>query len=105
MIKETKVKGESCEIALEGELTIYEAEQLKDKFLNYAKKHQSITVDLSKVTEIDTACFQILLAVKREFIAQKKEFILKSHSSAMLEVMQLFNMQNYFGDPLVLSSE
>jgi len=92
-----------CEVTLEGELTIYEAEELKLGFAKYMEKAKAFSVNLSNVSEMDTACFQVLLAVKHECIEQKKEFTMNSHSPAVLDVLELFNIESYFGDPLVLA--
>lgn len=103
MITIKKKRSGLCEATLEGELTIYEAAELKEAFEKKFDKCKAITVDLSNVSEMDTACFQVLLAVKRECVEQQKEFTMNSHSPAVLDVLELFNMENYFGDPLVLS--
>ena len=105
MIKIKNKRSGLCEVTLEGELTIYEAADLKQGFEKHIDKCKAMTVDLSNVSEMDTACFQVLLAVKRECVEQQKEFTMNSHSPAVLDVLELFNIGSYFGDPLILSAE
>ena len=91
-----------CDVELEGELTIYEAATLKTELFNRIEKCKAVTINLSNVAEFDTACFQILIAAKRECERKEIEFTMNSHSPAVLEVIELYNMGSFFGDPLVL---
>lgn len=105
MIKIKKKRTGLCEATLEGDLTIYEAAELKEEFSKHIEKCKAFSIDLSNVSEMDTACFQVLLAVKRECVKEEKEFTMNSHSPAVLDVLELFNIESYFGDPLVLAGE
>ena len=102
MIKIKNKRSGLCEVTLDGELTIYEAAEMKEKISKHLDKCKAMAVNLSNVSELDTACFQVLLAVKRECDEQDKEFTMSSHSPAVLDVLELFNMESYFGDPLVM---
>lgn len=102
MIKVKKKKTGLCEIDLDGELTIYEAAELNKEIFKKTEKCKGVSINLSNVAEIDTSCFQILMASKRECDRKEIEFTMNSHSPAVLEIMELYNMGSYFGDPLVL---
>ena len=102
MIKVKKKRTGLCEIELEGELTIYEAAALKKELFEKMTKCKGVSINLSNVSELDTSCFQILLAAKKECEKIGIEFTMNSHSPAVLDVMELFNMGSYFGDPVVL---
>lgn len=102
MIKVKKKKTGLCEVELDGELTIYEAAALKKELFKKINKCKGVSINLSNVSELDTSCFQILIAAKRECDMKKVEFTMNSHSPAVLEIMELYNMGNYFGDPVVL---
>lgn len=102
MIKVKKKKTGLCDVELDGELTIYEAAALKEELFKKLDKCKGVAINLSNVSELDTSCFQILIAVKRECDKREIEFTMNSHSPAVLEVMELYNMGSYFGDPLVL---
>ncbi len=91
-----------CEVTLDGELTIYEAAELKAEFDKYIDKCKAITINLSAVSEIDTACFQVLMMAKSECLKKNKEFTMNAHSPAVFDVLELLNMESYFGDPLLV---
>jgi anti-sigma B factor antagonist len=106
MVKITakKTKKGQCQLTIEGEMTIYHANEMKEEFLANLEKCKSMEMDLTAVSEIDTTGFQLLLQLKRECNKEGKEVLLTSHSPAVLEVIELYGMEEYFGDPLVLPS-
>ena len=60
-------------------------------------------IDLSGVTEFDTAGVQLLMLAKQDALAKKSELRLVGHSPAVLEVFELLNVAAYFNDPLVMA--
>lgn len=86
-------------LRLEGELTIFRAAELKPVLLGDAPPTQ---VDLSAVSEIDTAGVQLLMVAKQAAQAQGRSLALINHSAAVIEVFELLNVTAFFGDPLVL---
>lgn len=92
-------------MALSGELTIYNAVKCKEKMLPHFEKCKSLVIDLSEVSEMDTSCFQILIQVKRELEKAGKQVALVNHSPAVIEILELYGMVDYFGDPLLLPAE
>ncbi len=93
-----------CKLRIEGELTIYNALQIRDGLLEHLASSQDVEVDLGGVSEMDTAGFQLLLAAKREGARLGKTVRYVSHSPAALEVIDLYNMAAQFGDPLLISA-
>jgi anti-anti-sigma factor len=93
-------------VRIEGELSIYRAQELRDEFLSHPQLEPGgeIELDLSAVSELDGAGLQLLVAMKKE--AQKRQcgLRLSGHSPAVLEALDLCDLGGYFGDPLVLSS-
>lgn len=87
---------------LEGNLTIYEAQSIKERLLNALAGCQMLELDLSQVGEIDTAGFQLLILAKREAAYLGKSLNLVAHSAAVREVLDFFNMVGFFGDPLLI---
>jgi len=85
---------------LEEDLTIYNAFQLKERLLGALNACQELELDLSQVSEIDTSGFQLLAITKREAQRQAKALRLVAHSASVREVLDLYNMAGYFGDPL-----
>jgi len=88
-------------LRIEGELTIFRAMELKLALLPVPPLTE---IDLSGVTEIDTAGVQLLMLAKKTALAEGRELRLLAHSPAVIEVFELLNVAAYFGDPLVMDS-
>jgi ABC-type transporter Mla MlaB component len=83
-------------------MTIYHAAEMKKELLPCLELGTELEINLSEVSEIDTAGFQLLLLTKREALDSGRPMRLVEHSSATLEVLDLFNMSFYFGDPVIM---
>ena len=59
-------------------------------------------MNLSAVTELDTAGVQLLMLAKRTAQKQQGQLRLVGHSAAVLEVFDLLHLAAYFGDDLVI---
>lgn len=103
MNAETTRKGDARTLQIEGEMTIYRAAELKDVLLASLNKVAELEVDLSSVTELDTAGVQLLLAAKKTAQARQQEMRLVAHSAAVLEVFETLDLAGHFGDPIVIS--
>jgi anti-anti-sigma factor len=102
--KKSKTKLQVHALRVEGELTIYRAAELKDSLLAAVAAHASVEVDLSGVTEFDTAGVQVLILAKRAAKAREGQLHLVGHSPVVLDVMDLLDMADCFGDVLVMPS-
>jgi len=91
-------------IAMRGAMTIYEALDQKRTLLGALAESAELEIDLSGVSEMDTAGIQLLLLAKREAAKLDKRLRLTAHSAASLEAIDLYNLGGYFGDPVVISS-
>jgi len=91
-------------LRIEGELTIYRAVELKQVLLAAVAANEAVEVDLSQVSEFDSAGLQLLLLAKREAGATGRSLRLVDHSPAVVEVLELFDLAAHFGDPLVVGS-
>ena len=91
----------SAALRIEGELTIFREMELKPILLANPLPEE---IDLSGVTELDTAGVQLLMLAKRTALTQQHELRLVGHSPAVIEVFELLNVAAYFGDPLVMDS-
>lgn len=83
-------------------MTIYEAQELQSLFSKTLAAHEKIEVNLANVGEIDSAGLQLLVALKKDAVQQKKSMVFTAHSSAVIALLDLFNMTQYFGDPVIL---
>lgn len=106
MIVETPVctEGTTC-LAIQGEMTIYSVKEHKQTLLSYlACDNQEIQIDLSGVDEIDSAGIQLLMFIKREAIEGNRKLSLHQHSLCVIEALELMNLNQTFGDPVILSA-
>lgn len=95
--------GSPCKLQLEGEMTIYTAADLKDRILSPLAACGRVEIDLSQVSEMDSAGLQLMILAKREAGAQGKDIRFVGHSPAVLDVLELCRMTGYFGDPVLLA--
>lgn len=100
--KDNSGKGAVSRLRIEGEMTIYRANELKLSVLDSLSKAQALEIDLGAVSELDSAGIQVLMLAKKQALEKKQELRLVSHSPAVLEVFELLNLAAYFGDPLVM---
>lgn len=91
-----------CRARVAGEMTIYQAAGMKGELFPRLEQCGEVEINLSEVSEMDTAGFQLLLLAKREAMRAGKPLRLVEHSPATLEVLDRFNMASYFGDPVVM---
>ncbi len=89
-------------VALDGELTIYRAAELKVVLQDALAAGADLELDLSAVVELDSAGVQLLMLAKRSAHQAGAALRLVSHSAAVQEVFELFNLAPHFGDPIVL---
>jgi anti-sigma B factor antagonist len=92
-------------IALDGEMTIYTAASLKTRLLNGLAENNELEVDLSAVSELDSAGLQLMVLLKREAGDQGKSVRFVDHSQAVLDVLDLTDMGSVFGDPVLIRSQ
>lgn len=86
----------------EGELTIYTASDTKNLLVEALAKHREIEIDLSQVTEIDTAGMQLLILAKKEATRNQLQVRFTDHSPAVIDAMELLDLTGFFGDPVVM---
>ncbi len=94
-----KYKPSPSVLRMEGEMTIYRASELKQTLLEALNQSTALTIDLSAVTEMDTAGLQILVLAKKVAQSKQQELQLVAHSAAVQEVFELLNLAEYFGAP------
>jgi len=92
-------------ISINENMTIYNAAEQKPMLLEALADCEELDLDLSQVSEMDTAGFQILLLTKREALKANKTVRLTAHSKAVTELLDLYNMASYFGDPMVIPAK
>jgi len=91
--------------AISENMTIYNAAEQKTMLLKALGGCEELDLDLSQVSEMDTAGFQVLLLTKREALKANKTVRLTAHSKPVTELLDLYNMASYFGDPMVIPAK
>lgn len=89
---------DGCRLTLSGELTIYTAATLKERLVRELGEPGPMEVDLGKVSELDTAGFQVLYGLRRACARIGKDLKISSSSQTVREVFELYNAARHFGD-------
>jgi anti-anti-sigma factor len=92
-------------LILDGPMTIYNANEIKAQLMNGLQAAPIVELDLSHVNEMDTAGFQLLVMAKRESQRQGLTLRIIAHSPAVREVIDFYNMDAFFGDPMVIPAD
>lgn len=90
-------------LAIEGEMTIYRAAELKQMLMSAIEQRPALVLALAGVTEFDSAGLQLLALAKRTASELGKEFRLSSQSEAVAQVLDLLDVAEHFGDQLVVT--
>jgi anti-sigma B factor antagonist len=90
---------------IKGEMTIYTAAEQKQDLQEFIASDDTLEINLSQVSELDTAGTQLLIMAKQEASRLQKSLRFTMHSNAVLEVLELANLTAVFGDPLFISGE
>lgn len=89
--------------AISGELTIYTAAQEKQQLQEFLESGDDLELNLSQVSEMDSAGLQVLILMKQEAARRHKKLRYSMHSKAVLEVLEMCNMTAAFGDQVILA--
>lgn len=84
-------------LRLEGELTIYTAQEVRQRFLQALAADAApvpLCVDLSGVTELDTSGVQLLLAARALAHARQRELRLGGLAAPLHEVIVLLGLES-----------
>lgn len=98
LIKSKKAKNGTHTLSLSGELTIFNVAQLKSEFDDFLQSGdcENLKLDLSKVSEIDTACYQLIIQLKKLCDQRSIGFVLGTVSPAVQDVINIYNMDEFF---------
>jgi anti-anti-sigma factor len=84
-------------------MTIYGAAECRDSLRQCLLAGAELEIDLSGVTEVDSAGVQLLIQAKREGARLGKPVRLVSHSPAIQEIIDLYRLASEFGDLMIIS--
>ena len=89
-------------VKVSGEMTIYTAAELKQALTPLLYRQQTQELDLSQVSEMDSAGLQLLLAAKKTMQQGGYPLHLVMHSHAVLDALELCQLAAFFGDPTLI---
>lgn len=98
-------KDPLTQLVIKDEMTIYNVLEQKNTLFPYLEEGKELQIDLSEVSEIDSAGMQLLMMLKQQAQKIDNQFSLVHHSQAVVEVLELFDLAAFFGDPVVLSAD
>lgn len=101
----TPRENEPCHFAIEGEMTIYTALELKEQLLAPLAHCADMEIDLAGVSEIDSAGLQLLILLKQEARARGKTLSITGHSPPVLEIFDVCQLESFFGDPVLIRTQ
>jgi anti-anti-sigma regulatory factor len=90
MTKQVRSKG--GRLIISGAMTIYHASALREQLCAGVTKKRTRHIDLSEVTELDSAGVQLLLAIKAWARSHGREISFGEHSAAVSEVLELLQI-------------
>lgn len=99
-----KRKKAVIRIDMLGDLNIFNAAEQAQRLLAALDAGSEVDVDLSGVTEIDSAGVQLMVAAKREALARNKPLRFTNHSPAVFDIFELCDLAGHFGDPVLIHS-
>jgi anti-sigma B factor antagonist len=101
MAWDIRVDTREKSMAIVGELTIFSVLDIRSRLLEVLVSLDEVNVDLGEVTEVDTAGLQLMLLAKRK---AGKTVRFCNHSDEVLRLLDLANVGQTLGDPLILKA-
>jgi len=94
-----KQENNLVRLALEGEMTIYTAHQIKQRLLDALALGEGLEADLSQVSEFDSVGLQLLLLARAESFRAGKAVRFVGASPVVDEVVRLCGLGALFEQP------
>lgn len=91
--------GNTAGVAVGGEMNIYNALELKAALMKSIDESETVELDLSGVSEFDSAGLQLLLLARKECERGGKRLRFTAKSAPVESVIGLFNLGELFESP------
>jgi anti-sigma B factor antagonist len=98
-------EGARCRLQIVGDMTIYTAADLQQQLLDALMTGAELEVDLSQVSELDTAGVQQLLLAAREATRLGKTLRLLAPNAVTREVLELYHLEASLGALVVTPAQ
>lgn len=105
MTIQVKEHDGNIHLTIDDEMTIYTALEQKQELALQLKADHELQINLSTVSEIDSAGIQVLLFLKQQAAKKNSSLSLIKHSQPVVEVFELLNLSAHFGDPIVIPAD
>ncbi len=91
-------------IEIKGEMSIFTALTVRQQLLDALEQPGAATieVDLSSVSEMDSAGIQLLIAAKREAALRARTLRFSGHSRAVFDFLELYDVAGQLGAPVLI---
>ncbi len=83
-------------ITISGECSIYDTLSFHKLLVEVLREKKPVRINLSEIKEMDTAVFQLLIALKKEHVTVTYH----NHSPAILKLIDLYGLAGFFGDSI-----
>lgn len=94
-----RVEQQQMTIALCGDVTVQEAEELKQRLAQAAVANRSITIDCCNVTKVDLCTLQLFTALETRLAGGAHLTIIDSKEHVLSRMIQLGGMTTLVGWP------
>ncbi len=95
MFKIVKAKNKVT-AKVQGELNIYSSTTMKAELGKFLAESGNLELDLSEVSEIDSAGIQLLVLAKRECKAQHRSLTLRHSCPSVTNALELLDLTTFF---------
>ena len=86
-----KLNSNNISISFVGEMTIYNIEEIRNCIVKYFNKYNEIDIEMSRITQMDTSGFQLILAVKKQAENNGKIVKLLNPSDEVKRIFSLYD--------------
>lgn len=102
MALESTTENGVTRLAIQDELSIYTATQMKKELVDALSHADECELSLEHVSEIDTAGVQLLLFLRNYAKQAEKHLSYVHHSDAVIAAFERLNLIAHFGDPIIM---
>jgi anti-sigma B factor antagonist len=85
-----KKSKDKTSVAIEGDINIYSVKELKERFSEFFENVKNVELDLSAVDAVDTAGFQLLVAVRKELNSKDRILTIINPSNEITRIFSLY---------------
>jgi ABC-type transporter Mla MlaB component len=98
------VEPHQITITLRGDVTIQEAEELKQHFIHAAAANRTVAIDCSNITRIDLCILQLFTALEARLVEGAHMNVMDSREHTLCKMVQLAGVTTIAGWPQQLAS-